>query len=234
MAQFASSLPILVTTRLDQLVLSLTVPPAALGNYAIAATLAAFAGPLVAALGHVAFPRLASQALSRTGADRLQRSTVLAAAGISGALTLTLAATAPWLVPAVFGPGYRDAVPLVWLLAPGAAFAVCAQVCGDLLRGHGRPLAAARAQGAAAVAIIVLLAALLPALGVIGAAIASTTANGLALVMMLKALREPLAETSTPAPTPVQPPGPPVAGELPAPILTTIARRLMCRRRNQR
>ncbi|GII21205.1 hypothetical protein Pme01_08020 [Planosporangium mesophilum] len=233
-AQLASSVPILVTTRLDQLVLSLTVPSAALGNYAIAATLATLAGPLVAALGHVAFPRLASQALSSSGADRLQRSTVLAAAGVSGALTLVLAASAPWLIPTLFGADYRDAVTLVWLLAPGAAFAVCAQVCGDLLRGQGRPLAAARAQGAAAVAIVVLMAALLPALGVVGAAIASTTANGLALVMALGALRKASAGGSTPPPPPAQPLPQPVVDGLSTPILSPPARRSMYRRRNQR
>ncbi|HEV7896632.1 MAG TPA: oligosaccharide flippase family protein [Planosporangium sp.] len=215
MAQFASSVPILVTARLDQLVLSLTVAPAALGNYAIAATLAALAVPIVSALGHVIFPRLASQALSESGADRLQRRAVLAAAGVGGALTLVLAISAPLLVPAIFGAGYRDAIPLVWLLAPGAVFTACCQVCGDLLRGHGRPLAVARAQGFAAVVTVVLLATLLPVLGVTGAALASSAANGVALLMMLQALRKPSVESRATAAAPVRPAAQPGAHDLP-------------------
>jgi O-antigen/teichoic acid export membrane protein len=195
LGQLAASAPTLVTARLDQLVLSLTVAPAVLGHYAVAVSLTTLAVPLVSAVGHVAFPRLASQVLSRSGTDRLQRWSILASAGAGVALMIALAGSASWLVPAAFGPGFRDAVPLIWLLAPGGVFVACGQVCADLLRGHGRVLAVARAQGVAAVTMILLLAVLLPVLGAAGAAIASSTAAGVALLIMLRTLRRPSAKT---------------------------------------
>jgi O-antigen/teichoic acid export membrane protein len=211
----AGSMPTLITGWLDQLVLSFTVAPAALGHYAVAASLTTLTVPLVSAVGHVAFPRLASQALSRASTERLQRWAILSSAGAGVALMLPLAASATWLLPAVFGTAFRDAVPLVWLLAPNGVFVACGQVCGDLLRGHGRPLAVARAQGAAAVVAILLMSALLPALGVAGAAIASSTAAGVALLLMIRTLRDLSRETGAEAAPKEQLISPAVAHELP-------------------
>ena len=108
--------------------------------------------------------------------------------GVYVAGVVPLAAVAYWLVPVVFGAGYRDAVPLLWILAPGAVFLACGQVTGDLLRGRNRPIVVAWAQGLAAVFTVVLLVVLLPLVGVYGAAIASTIAYGSALAVMLRYL----------------------------------------------
>jgi O-antigen/teichoic acid export membrane protein len=190
LGQLTASVPTLVTARLDQLVLSVTVAPAALGHYAVAASLTALAVPVVSAVGNVAFPRIASRVLSRSGTDRLERWAVLISAAVALALMLALAGTAAWLVPLVFGPEFRDSVPLIWLLTPAGVFLACGQVCGDLLRGHRRPFAVARAQGAAAVATVLLLAVLLPLTGVAGAAITTSLAGGLALYLLLRALAQ--------------------------------------------
>jgi O-antigen/teichoic acid export membrane protein len=78
---------------------------------------------------------------------------------------------------------------LLWILTPGAIFLACGQVAGDLLRGRNHPAVVAWAQGLAAVFTVVLLVALLPIVGVYGAAIASTAAYGIALAAMLRSLR---------------------------------------------
>ena len=84
--------------------------------------------------------------------------------------------------------------PLLWILTPGSVFLACGQVTGDLLRGRGEPKVVAVAQGIAAIFTVVLLFALLPLVGVYGAAIASTIAYGVALVAMLRSLsRQPPA-----------------------------------------
>jgi O-antigen/teichoic acid export membrane protein len=88
----------------------------------------------------------------------------------------------------VFGPAYQGAVPLLWILAPGTVFLACGQVVGDLLRGRNHPLVVAWAQGLAALFTVALLIALLPLVGVVGAAIASTVAYGIALAVMLHSL----------------------------------------------
>ena len=187
-AQIAALTPAALNAQLDQLVLSQTVPPADLGRYAIAVSLTLLPIPFVSAIGNVAFPRLASQARPTATTHRVQRLAVLGSAGLATAMLVPLAAVAYWLVPLVFGAGYRGAVPLLWILSPGAVFLACGQVTGDLLRGRNRPIFVAWAQGLAAVFTIVLLFALLPVVGVAGAAIASTVAYGVALGAMLRYL----------------------------------------------
>jgi O-antigen/teichoic acid export membrane protein len=189
LSQLAAMAPTLLASRLDVLVLSMAVPSAALGNYAVAASVTALALPVVSGVGNVSFPRIASRTLSVAGQDRLQRWAVLTSAAVGVALMLPVVVCAPWLVPLVFGEGFRDAVPLVMVLAPGGVLLACGRVCADLLKGHGRPLAVARAQAVAAAATGVLLAALVPPFGVTGAAVASSVAAGVALVMLLRALR---------------------------------------------
>jgi len=164
------------------------VPPAELGRYAIAVSLSLIPVPLISAIGNVAFPRLASQRAVAGGTHRLQRLAVLTSAGLAVAMLVPLAATAYWLVPLVFGTAYRGAVPLLWLLTPGAVFLACGKVTGDLLRGRNRPVIVAWAQGMAAVFTVALLLALLPVIGVAAAAIASTIAYGVALAVMLRCL----------------------------------------------
>jgi O-antigen/teichoic acid export membrane protein len=187
-AQIAAVAPALVNAQLDQLVLSQTVPAADLGRYAIAVSLTLIPVPLISAIGNVAFPRLAAQRTIAANTHKLQRTAVLTSAGVAVATLVPLAAVAYWLVPLVFGAAYRGAVPLLWLLTPGAVFLACGKVTGDLLRGRNRPKIVAWAQGLAAVFTVVLLIALLPLVGVAGAAIASTVAYGIALAVMLRQL----------------------------------------------
>jgi O-antigen/teichoic acid export membrane protein len=187
-AQIAALTPATVNATLDQLVLSQTVPAADLGRYAIAVSLTSLPVPLVSAIGNVAFPRLAARYAVTEATRRLQLRAVLGSAGLAAGMLLPLAAVAYWLIPLVFGAGYRGAVPLLWILTPGAMFLACGQVVGDLLRGRNQPIVVAWAQGMAAVFTVVLLIVLLPVLGVAAAAIASTVAYGIALGVMLRCL----------------------------------------------
>jgi O-antigen/teichoic acid export membrane protein len=191
LAQLAANTPTTVNNFLDQLVLSQLVPPADLGRYAIAVSVTLVPVPLVSAIGNVAFPRLAARRGPTASGDRLQMLAIVVSAGLAAAILLPIAASAYWLVPAVFGPAYRSAVPLVWILTPGGIFLACGQVVGDLLRGLNRPGLVAIGQGVAAVATMVLLFALLPSTGVTAAAIASTVAYGTALAVMIHWLRRP-------------------------------------------
>jgi O-antigen/teichoic acid export membrane protein len=187
-AQLIAVTPTAVNMYLDQLVLSQVVPAADLGRYAIAVSATLLPVPIVSAIGNVAFPHLAAQRVLSARSRRLQRAAVLASAGVASAILLPLAVVAHWLVPLVFGPGYRGVVPLLWLLTPGGVFLACGQVAGDLLRGLGRPGLVAAAQGLAAVFTVILLITLLPVAGVAGAAIASTVAYGAALAAMIRVL----------------------------------------------
>lgn len=187
-SQLTAVAPATVNASLDQLVLSQVVPSADLGRYAIAVSISLIPVPLVSAIGNVAFPRLAARRVVSVESHRLLRAALLTSAGLTSAILLPIATTAYWVVPFVFGPGYRGAVPLLWLLVPGGVFLACGQVAGDLLRGLGRPGFVAVAQGLAAGFTVILLIALVPVAGVAGAAIASTAAYGVALAVMIRAL----------------------------------------------
>ena len=187
-AQIAVVTPAALNQQLDQLVLSQTVPAADLGRYAIAVSLTLLPLPLVSAIGYVAFPRLASERELTPETRRLQRSAILGSAGLAVMTLVPLVVVSPWLVPFIFGAAYRGAVPLVWILAPGALFLVCGQVIGNLLSGRNHPGIAAKAQGLAAISTLALLFALLPFLGVYAAAIASTIAYGISAGFMLHGL----------------------------------------------
>jgi O-antigen/teichoic acid export membrane protein len=189
LTQLAALAPTTFNAQLGQLVLSQTVPPADLGRYAIAVSLTLLPMPLVSAIGNVAFPRLAALRVVTAATRRLQFLAVVGSAAIASAILLPLGAVAYWVVPLLFGAGYRGAVPLLWMLIPGAIFAACGQVVGDLLRGGNHLAAVVWSQGPAAAFLVVLLVVLLPVIGVMGAAISSTVAYGIALALMLWWLR---------------------------------------------
>jgi O-antigen/teichoic acid export membrane protein len=197
LSQLAAITPTSVNLLLDQLVLSQLVPAADLGRYAIAATIALVPVPLVAAIGNVAFPRLAARRTVTAQDQWLQRAAVLGSAGLAVIILVPVALSAYWVVPLVFGRAYAAAVPLLWILTPGGVFMSTSQVAGDLLRGRDRPGLVAVAQGLAAVFTVVLLIVLLPSMGVAAAAVASTVAYGVALAVMIRCLwRQPHARGS--------------------------------------
>ena len=206
MAQIAALTPATVNAQLDQLVLSQVVPAATLGRYAIAVSCTMLPIPLVSAIGNVAFPQLASRRRVDGLALRMQWLGILCSACIAAGILVPLCLVAPWLIPLVFGPRYTGVVPLLWILTPAGIFLACNQVTGDVLRGRKRPFVVARAEGLAAVFTVILLVALLPVVGVYGAAIASAVAYGISLTMMLLSLRRLSPDSS--ASTPLRRPAP--------------------------
>lgn len=180
--------PWLLNSRLDQLLLSLLVPSAVLGNYVVAVSLSQLALPVSTAVGSVSFPRIAR---AKTVAKRrcIQRHALIWASATAAAVIAPLAIASPWFIPGIFGRGYSAAVLAFWLLAPGAAIYSVNYVAQDLLRGWGRPLDAGLAEGSGALATVVFLLVFVPRWGINGAAIASTLAYGIVAALLIRALR---------------------------------------------
>lgn len=195
LTQIAAVAPQAVNAYLDQLVLSVTVSPADLGRYSIAVSITALPAPFVSAIGYVLLPTLAAGTTDPAATREIQRKAVLVSLGIGAVILIPLALAAPVLVPLVFGPAYRGAVPLMWILTPGGIFLACGQMVANLLRGLHRQIVVARAEGIAVIFTLLLLAALLPLIGVTGAAIASTVPYGISLTLMLRELRRAPAIT---------------------------------------
>jgi len=178
----SSTAPNALNSRLDQLVLALLVSSAALGQYAVAVSLSVLAGPLVMAFGHVAFPGLA-RGERVVGTIKTTIKGSIAVSVVSLALIL---AAGPFVVPVLFGPGYSSVTVLLLVLAPGAAVVVVNQVLGDVLRGLGRPGSVAVCEWVGIVSTVAGLVVLVPHLGVMGAAVTSTTTYGAVFVLLLR------------------------------------------------
>jgi O-antigen/teichoic acid export membrane protein len=187
LSQLLATTPTTINTTLDQLVLSQAVAARDLGRYAVAVSLTSLALPVVAPIGYVLFPMLARGRDSDQAGRSLERRAILTAAVLSSGAMLLLCLGSP-LIPDIFGTGFRPAIHLVWILAPSGVFLTCNQVMGDLLRGRGAPLSVAWGQGIGAVATVVLLVALVPVMGVRGAAIASTVSYAVTSLVLLRAL----------------------------------------------
>lgn len=208
----ASQAPFLLNSRVDQLVLSVAVPLSDLGRYAVAVSLTLLVFPLTSAFGNVALPYIAKQ--NQTDASAARTTWRLAVAGslVIGSLgAVVVAALTPVVIPAVLGDSYKGIETLVYILAPGAVLLGLNQVVGDVLRGYDQALLVARAEGVAAVLTVVLMVALIPTLGVVGAAISSTCSYGLSTAMLIRyASRHSLERTSAavvePPPASVAPP----------------------------
>ncbi|WP_063820985.1 oligosaccharide flippase family protein [Parafrankia elaeagni] len=184
-----SRVPYLFNARLDQLILTLMVPPAALGNYAVAVSLSLLSQPITAAFGSVAMPKIAAARDSRAVMGQgILTSAILGSISIGAAGSLVICAIAPFLVGAVLGPSFTDVLPLLLVLAPGAAVFGTNKVLGDILRGFNRSGTVACAEGLALVLTVGLNALLLPVMGVMGAAIASSAAYGTAFLLLLRAV----------------------------------------------
>jgi O-antigen/teichoic acid export membrane protein len=170
-----STFPYLVNGRLDQLILSVMVPPAVLGNYALAVSISLLSHPVALAFGYVAFPKI-SATEKDSEKRRVERLAMVGSLVAGTAVLLPIAAASPWLIPTLFGSAFNPAVPLIWILLPGAIFFSCNHVAEDVLRARGQPLAPALAEGAGAVATVLLLLALVPPFGAKGAAVSSVIA----------------------------------------------------------
>jgi O-antigen/teichoic acid export membrane protein len=166
-----SNLPTFVNSRFDQLLLSVSVSTAALGNYALAVSLSSLAMPAASAFGSVAFPKMAGAAAQDQ--PEVRRRALIGGIITASAFAIPIAILGPFLIPRAFGPGYDRAITCLLILAPAAVVLVANQINEDLLRGEGRPLIPTAAELFGSLITIVFLLLLVPIIGILGAALAS-------------------------------------------------------------
>ncbi len=172
-----------INQRVDQLLLSLLVSPRELGLYVVAVTvsLALSFLPQAAAIVTLA----TGSNLSREGAkafigNSFRTSLMWLMAGCSALFVVT-----PWLITLVFGPNFKGSVLACRILLPGSIALGLNQVLYEGARSLNDPALPSYAEGLAAVLTCLGLYVLIPRLGFIGAAIASTLAYSCSLVFML-------------------------------------------------
>jgi O-antigen/teichoic acid export membrane protein len=162
--------------KLDQAVVARLMAPADLGLYAVALTVAN--GPLifVQTVYNVALPRISGETAHERRVVVFGRFLRLALALVV-AVDLALIALNPWLIPLLFGAPFADAVPVADLLLVGLVPFAAKIVFAVALKAVDRALAIPPAELWGLATIAVALVALVPPLGLIGAAAASVLAQ---------------------------------------------------------
>lgn len=204
-SNLGSAVPTSLARQLDVIILGRLATSYAVGLYSVAVSYSQLTFPLATAIGSVVFPHQARSASQGHG---------LVWRSVKWTLLVTILGTAPllgladWLLPAVYGHNFRGAIPVLVVLVPGMFALAVAQVCGDLLRGMGRPQAVAVSGW---VSLAVLLAALFtfaPSAHQLGAAISYSAAQVTAATILLGILtassRREKHQTHDPRPVPSQ------------------------------
>ena len=160
--------------RLDQYIVRGFVGLAGVGIYAVGVSMSEAVFLLANAVAIVLVPRLTSADPdeARAIAPVACRNTMLVAA--LGAAVL--AAGAAFVIPAVFGSGFRGSVQALWWLLPGTVALTGSKVLTSYIFSQGRPLVNTIITVASLAVTLVALFALVPAFGVDGAAGASSLA----------------------------------------------------------
>ncbi len=178
--------------RLDQAVVALFLPPAALGLYVVALAFTTLPRFIAQSVGQVATPTVAS----RTTRNQARR-TMWRFFWIGIPLYLPVVAglwlTVPDLTSLLFGDEFADVVPITRLLLVATALYCARRVLAAAARGAGYPGLGSIAEIVALASVFPLFAALVPPLETKGVAYALIVASTLALCVMLVGLSRPSA-----------------------------------------
>jgi O-antigen/teichoic acid export membrane protein len=191
----------LVNLRLDVLMLGAMAGPATLGVYAVASKSAELMRLPANAANYVLYPRFARMRSVEAAVE--VRTLLPRAGGLTVLAAPVLAAGSVVALPAVFGPAFHDAVVPACVLLLGLAVEGAAAVSTAYLCGRGRPGANSLGMGLGVLVTVVLDLALIPRLGALGAAAASSaaylTTTCLLVFLALRLSRRPGSTSVRPA-----------------------------------
>lgn len=176
--------------RLDQLIVSVALAATDFGFYVVAM---AVEGPLFLAattMELLLFPKIAAQK-DEPGRQQVLGRYFRAALILVVSGTVVFLVLAPWLIGLVFGRAYLPAVDTARILSLSAIGYTLKVMLTTYMRASNRMRIVTLGEGLGIVVTVVALAALLPALGLIGAAIAQVLAFTIpALIMAVLIRRE--------------------------------------------
>lgn len=180
-----------INTNFDQLVIASMLPASQLAYYAVAVSVTAVLSIFPMAIQIVSAPQIAGEP-EETKRQRLVQSAVGTLTRVSVPLGLIAAIALPIGTRIVLGPEWDQALkPEVILIAAGVVLgfknllAACAAACGD-------PWLASRAELLGVVVTVLGLVVLIPAMGIVGAALTSLIAYTVAAVSMTFGFRSRL------------------------------------------
>jgi O-antigen/teichoic acid export membrane protein len=171
--------------RADQLVISIFFSATSLGLYVVAVTLTSLTTLVGFSFALVALPMIARVELL---AERRRIARLIVSATLVGAtaVSIPIFILEPWIIKVLFGVEFADAAGVGRvLLVAGIVFALN-RVLEALLQAVGRPLESSIGEGVALAITAGGLAALLPALGIMGAGVTSFLAYFASSAFMLR------------------------------------------------
>jgi O-antigen/teichoic acid export membrane protein len=182
----------LVNYRLDIFILNAYVARADVGVYSIAVSLATLGWVLPQALETVLMPRAASLNAAASQGEAQARESDDAVARATRQAVLLLVPTALILalvfavgIPLVYGPEFQRSVALGFLLMPGVLALGVGKILSAVTAGRGKPVYSLYTVLVIMPITLVLYFVLIPAMGVTGAAVASTISYGLSTALGL-------------------------------------------------
>jgi O-antigen/teichoic acid export membrane protein len=179
----ATNLASYFNQRIDQLALSLLVPPRQLGFYAVAVTLSTAVTVFPQAVGIVTFSRGSTQSIedAKGTIGSSFRASLIWLLGCCSVLYVL----SPFLIRIVFGAAFDGSILACRILLPGAMMIGLNQVLYNGASALGRPGLPSCAEGVSMAVTAVGLYLLVPRYGYIGAAIVSSVAYTISFVLML-------------------------------------------------
>jgi O-antigen/teichoic acid export membrane protein len=178
------NLAALVNYRADLYLLNVLLTASAVGVYAAAVQIAEKLWILSAAVSFVILPRIAAlhdaEATRRRITPLMARWVLLATVGLSVGVGLF-----GYPVIRLMGPRFGEAIPVLWFLLPGVALLAVARVISADLAARGRPELNVVATLAGVAVEVVGIALLVPRVGLLGAASASSLSYASSCAMSL-------------------------------------------------
>jgi O-antigen/teichoic acid export membrane protein len=179
----ATNLASYFNQRIDQLILSLFVPPQQLGFYAVAVTLSTTVTVFPQSAGIVTFSRGSNQ---QSGEAKSTIGSSFRASLLWLLVTCSLLyAFAPFLIRLVFGAAFDGSILACRILLPGALMIGLNQVLYNGANALGRPGLPSIAEGIGMLVTAAGLYLMIPRYGYIGAAIVSSAAYTISFVVMM-------------------------------------------------
>lgn len=178
----------LANQSLDQVLMAAWLPPAYLGLYVVAVSSAALSQVFSQAVRMVATPSITQRE------SRSERAAVLQGVFrrywlLSFLIALAISAALPIAIPVVFGIRFKAAIWPAEVLLIGTFLAGAREVLAGGAQALGDPWLGSKAQLGALAVTVLFLSVLLPKMGIMGAAIASTLACAMQLLIVVGGLR---------------------------------------------
>lgn len=132
-----SSLLVTLTARVDLVMVYRLRDPSTAGAYSVALTVGALVGIIPIAVSYALFPRLAW--VGEDEAQALTAQMFREGMALGAVLGVALALTTPFVVPRLFGTGYRGAIVPTLVLLPAGLFSSAQWLLARALAARGRP-----------------------------------------------------------------------------------------------